>query len=104
MVWPPVVDTWSLKFDRACSQADRARLCFSVSDDECVTILVTQVTESLNVLFDFQFQCRRDHTPCPFSGQLVQRAHDLRDLSLDGICGTLVHGVSFLRLLAAVGV
>jgi hypothetical protein len=41
-----------------------------------VTISVAQVTESLNVLFDFQFQCFCDHAPCPFSGQVIQRAHD----------------------------
>jgi hypothetical protein len=68
MVRPPIIHTRSLELDWACSQADCARLCFSISDDECVTILVTQVTEFLNVLFDFQFQCRRDHAPCPFSG------------------------------------
>ena len=65
-----------------------------------MTILVTQVAESLDVLFDFQFQCLRDHASCPFSGQFVQRAHDLGDLSLDDIWGTLVHGVFFLRRLA----
>ena len=46
---------WSRKFDGACSQADRARPCFSVSDDKCVTVSVAQVPEFLNVLFDLQF-------------------------------------------------
>lgn len=97
MVRPPLDDARTLEFDWISSQADRARLCFAILDDECATILFTQVTVAVNVLFDFQFQCFRDGAPCPFSGWLVQRAHDLRDLSLDAIRGTFVHGVSFLR-------
>jgi hypothetical protein len=89
MAWPPVVHTRCLEFDWACSQTDGARLGFSVANHECVTLLVTQMTEFLNVLFNFQFQCNLDHAPCPFSGQLVQRVHDLRNLPFNGICGTL---------------
>jgi len=72
MIRSSVVNTRSLKFDGARSQADRARLGFPISDDERVTILVTQVAQSLDVLSDFQFQCLRDHTSCPFAGQFVQ--------------------------------
>ncbi len=69
----------------------------SIAHHQGVSFFVSQVTQFLDILLDFQFEGFQNHPTSPFPGQLVQRAFDLGGLSFSVIDGKLEHGVSFRR-------
>jgi hypothetical protein len=82
----------------------RALASLPIPHDHGVPLFISQVAQCLDVLFDFELQGSRNHPARSLPGEFVQRFRDLWSLSFGVICGNLVHGVSFRRLLAVLGV